>query len=435
MRMKKKMKEKFFLASPLDMNLILDLIFINIFGAIMIYSASFYYGPYAYGYTPEYIFMSQIKYVIPGIIFMILLSFVRPGVWKQFWPLYFILALGLLVAVKIPGLGWASHGAYRWIQIGPVRIQTAEPIKVLLILALGGYLAKFSVTRRDTLIVVFITACVFALGFLKLSNNMSTAMIVALMMFFTVFMIHPRQKWFWILMVIGVVAVVLGILYIDRMPYNENMGFRILRIKAWLHPDDPLYADDQAYQAQMARYAIASGGFFGKGLGRSLMKFTLPEPHNDYILAVIFEELGICGVLILTYLYIYLLYRLFVIFKSCRDEFSRVVILGVFFHIVFQVLINYCVTLGLFPTMGVTLPFVSAGGSSAFFTLAEIGFCLGIDKQNKEYELYKIAEKEIREEDLEYKNIMDERKARANEWKNRRRQLRRVSTERRANVR
>jgi len=407
---RKKLKNRFFLSTPMDLNLILAVIFINIFGLIMIYSASYYYGPYAYGYEPDHFFMSQLKYVLPGIALMVLISFIRPGLWKTLWPAFFFAAGLLLVAVKIPGVGWASHGAYRWIKIGRIKFQIAEPVKVFLILSMAGFLTKFSIERKEALWTVILVFSMFSAGLLVLSNNMSTAMIVFLMMYCTLAVLYPKPRWFVIVFTVGVLFLIAAILLLDRIPYSETENFRITRIRAWIHPDDSLYSDDEAYQAKMALYAIASGGLFGKGFGRSLLKFSLPEPHNDYILAVVFEELGIFGVLILSYLYLYVLYRLMLIFKGCRNTFSRVTVLGVFFHIVFQVLINYGVTLGLLPTMGVTLPFVSAGGASAFFTLVELGLCLGIDRQNKELALYESAEKEIRESDPLYREIMEERR-------------------------
>jgi len=408
---KKARKERVFLMTPLDMNLVLAILFLNVFGAVMIYSASYYYGPYAYDYTPDFIFKSQIKYVAAGLAAMCAISFIRPRLWRKLWFLYILGAIGLLVSVRIPGLGWASHGAYRWIKLGGFKLQVAEPIKVLLILSLAWFLSKFPVERQESVLLIFGTIIFFALGLLFLSNNLSTAMIVSLMLYLTMAVMHPKPKGFYLLLVAGILFVAAIVFIVDNfIPFSETENFRITRIRAWIHPTDPLYSSDTAYQAQKALYAVASGGLFGKGLGRSLLKFSIPEPHNDYILAVIIEELGIFGVLFLSYLYLYILYRLFRIYKNCRDTFSRVVILGVFFHISLQVVLNYAVTLGLFPTMGVTLPFVSAGGASAFFTLCELGFCLCIDRQNKERDLYMSAEKEVLNDDPEYRDLMSGRR-------------------------
>ena len=192
------------------------------------------------------------------------------------------------------------------------------------------------------------------------------------------------------------------------IPYSESENFRITRIRAWLEPTNVLYADNEAYQATQALYAIGSGGFFGKGLGQSLIKFKLPEPHNDYILAIIFEELGILGVLILTFLFAYLLYRIFRIFQACRHRFQSLLVMGVFLHLSIQIVLNYAVTLGLLPTMGVTLPFISYGGSAILFTMVELGIVLSVDRETKEELLYQEAIADIEAEDPYYKRIREE---------------------------
>ena len=192
-------------------------------------------------------------------------------------------------------------------------------------------------------------------------------------------------------------AVAAIIILNNFIPYSQEENFRITRIRAWLNPMNEQYANTQ-YQAREALFAIGSGGFFGKGLGRSLIKFKLPEPHNDYILAIIFEELGIFGVLLLTYLFVYLLYKIFRIYAASKDKYARILVLGVFLHFAIQILMNYCVT----------LPFISAGGSSALFGLAELGVVLAVDRENKEAAIYEEAQAELEAEDPYYRRIREE---------------------------
>ena len=400
----------------------------------MIYSASYYYASHTLGFSSNYYFKNQAMYVVAGLALMIGVGFIRPGFWKKFGWIALFLAFAVLIAVRIPGVGHASHGAYRWIKLpGGVTIQVAEPIKIAMIVFMAMAMTKYKITDKFVLISLFVIFAMMSLMLLLLSNNLSTAIIVFLVLYFTMMVNFPKPKWFVIVMVAGIIFAVLAVIYIDKFTtYNPEENFRITRIRAWRHPTDPLYADDQAYQSTQALYAIASGGFFGKGLGRSLIKYVLPEPHNDYILAIVFEELGILGVLILTFLFIYLLYRIFVIYLNTKNRFSGLLCLGVFFHIAFQVLINYAVTLGLFPTTGVTLTFISAGGSAVLFTLIEIGLVLAVDRENKERVLYLQAEKALKKEDPLYRQYKDQEEEEARMRRERNRIRKRKLREREA---
>ena len=408
---KRDMKNSYFLHTPFDWALILSVVLINIFGLIMIYSASYYYGERAYGYTPDYFFKNQLRYVVIGLAGMLVLSYIRPKLYKKLGLLALILSIGLIFAVRMPGIGHASHGAARWIKIGPITLQIAEPVKLGVIVFLAAALTKFDIKNRLVLIIIAFLAFFYAGAVLLFSNNLSTAIIIFGIFFFMLMLNHPNQKLFILAIVAVLVVAFIAVIYIDkRIPYAEGESFRLTRIRAWLHPTDPLFIDEAAYQPTQALYAIASGGFFGKGLGQSLLKFTLPEPHNDYILAIVFEELGVFGVVILTYLFGYLLFRMFLIYRDLRDRFSRLLVLGVFLHIAIQMLLNYMVVLGLFPTTGVTLPFISYGGTSALFTMLEIGLVLSAQRSGVEEQVYREAREEVEAEDQYLKSLLEKRK-------------------------
>ncbi|MBR6405209.1 MAG: FtsW/RodA/SpoVE family cell cycle protein [Lachnospiraceae bacterium] len=400
---KKAYKDRFLLHMPFNLNLILCTVFLNIFGIIMIYSASYYYAVSAYHYSPTHFFKNQLIWVLAGIVVMLLVSYLRPRLYSYFFVLSLLGAAFFLVAVRIPGLGHSSHGAYRWIKIGGMTLQVAEPIKILMIIFLACALTRLDITKRRSRVFIYGMTGLISVGLVILSNNASTGIIVLAIMYFMVMLNYPRQKWFLLTILLGFVLLIAGLILIDRIPYAETENFRITRIRAWLHPTDPEFSDEQAYQATQALYAIASGGFFGKGIGKSILKYTLPEPHNDYILAIVFEELGVFGAAILTYLFVYLLYRILLVYRDCRNRFNRQLVLGIFLHIAVQVLLNYAVTLGIFPTMGVTLPFISAGGSAAFLTLVEIGIVLAVHRQNEEERLYREAQADQEEEHPELK--------------------------------
>lgn len=403
------LKDRWFLKMPFDWNLILTTVFLNIFGIIMIYSASYYYAESAYGYPPYHFAMNQFKYALAGFALLFLLSYIRPAFWKKLGLPALFASLLLLILLLVPGFRVSSHGASRWIKLGPLRLQVAEPIKLgmIMFLSFGITHRRFRFDWKTTAGLLLIIGCT-CLGVAFLSNNMSTAIIIFLMAYFTIMLLSPHMKKMMVIAIIFVLFLALSLFILNRTPYSPDENFRITRIRAWLNPTNELFSDNKALQATQARYAIASGGILGKGLGQSLIKFKLPEPHNDYILAIIFEELGVFGVSLLTYLFIYLLYRIFRIYRETEDKFSKAFVLGVFFHFALQILLNYAVTLGLLPTMGVTLPFISAGGSSVVFFMIELGFVLSVQRQNTEIRLYREADEEHKNVDPYYKRIREE---------------------------
>ena len=422
---KKGMRDTRLLHAPFDWTLILVIVLINVFGLIMIYSASYYYAPRTYGFSADYFFRNQLRYVLIGMAGMFLLSYIRPALFKKLGVLALILSVGLIFAVRMPGIGHASHGAARWIRILGFSLQIAEPVKLGVIVFLAYALTKFDIRNRLVMILMVFLAFFYAGAILLVSNNLSTAIIIFGIFFFMAMVNHPNQKLFIVAIAVVLLLAFVAVIYVDkRIPYQEGESFRLTRIRAWLHPTDPLFIDEAAYQPTQALYAIASGGFFGKGLGQSLLKFTLPEPHNDYILAIVFEELGVFGVVILTYLFAYLLFRLFLIFRDCRDRFSRLLVLGVFLHFAIQVLLNYMVVLGLFPTTGVTLPFISYGGTSALFTMLELGLVLSVQRSSLEEQVYRAAKEEVEAEDPYLKSILEKRKRERERRKQRRRRTR-----------
>ncbi len=401
-REKKKLKDKLLLHMPFDPDLLMVVLFLNILGIIMIYSASYYYAESAYGYEPDYFLKNQLKYVAIGLAGMFVLSFIRPTFWRKFRVPALILSVAVILALLIPGFSKSSHGASRWLKIGPLSLQVAEPVKFGMIVFLAGFLVKYDISKKKDLFILGFIAVTVSVMLLVISNNMSSAMIVMIIYYIAIMINHPRQKEFLLILLLLLLLAAAAVLVVDRLiPYSETENFRITRIRAWLHPSSEQYSNDQAFQANLAFYAIASGGFFGRGLGQSLIKFRMPEPHNDYILAIVFEELGIFGVLILTYLIIYLLYKILTVYRNCRNRFSRVLVLGVFLHLASQTVLNYMVTLGLLPTMGVTLPFISAGGTAVMMTLLEIGFVIATQRMNLEVQYYLEAGQEMVREDPE----------------------------------
>ena len=213
-----------------------------------------------------------------------------------------------------------------------------------------------------------------------LTENLSTAIIIFGITVGLVFIAHPRTKPF---VIVGLVVVVLlAILVYSLSHMDKSSNFRLRRIQVWLHPED--YAGDDGYQTVQALYAIGSGGFFGRGLGNSIQKLgSVPEAQNDMIFSIICEELGVFGAIMVLSLFAYLLYRLFFIAQNAPDMFGSLLVSGIFVHIALQVIMNVAVVLNLMPNTGVTLPFISYGGTSILFLMSEMGLALSVARQIK----------------------------------------------------
>ena len=214
----------------------------------------------------------------------------------------------------------------------------------------------------------------------KFTENLSTAIIVFGITCIMIFVMHPKTTPFIVLAATGFAVLFAGIQILKRVAVTSN-NFRMQRIITWLDPER--YATDDGYQTLQGLYAIGSGGFFGKGLGNSAQKMIIPEVQNDMILSVICEELGVFGAIIILVLFAMLLYRLLFIAQNAPDMYSSMVVTGIFAHIALQVILNVAVVTNFIPTTGITLPFISYGGTSLLFLLAEMGIAFGISKSIK----------------------------------------------------
>ena len=235
------------------------------------------------------------------------------------------------------------------------------------------------VKSLKAVIILLIAGAIQGGGAFILTDNLSTGIIIAGIACVIIFVAHPKTKeflWF----AAGMAVLIGGAVAYLGMTMTTSDNFRIQRILAWLHPEANL--DDGGYQVLQALYAIGSGGFFGKGLGNSAQKLgTIPEAQNDMIFAIVCEELGVFGAVLLLLMFGYLLYRLFFIAQNAPDLYGSLVVTGIFAHIALQVILNLFVVLNLMPTTGITLPFVSYGGTSILFLMIEMGIALSVSRK------------------------------------------------------
>lgn len=367
-----------------DFDMLLVIIFLMCFGLVMLYSASAYEAQVDVQLQDDmYYFSKQALIGVAGVAVMFLVSRIDYHVYGAYAFEIYIASMILMVLVRTP-LGVTLNGARRWIRLpGNLTLQPAEVTKIAVILFISYELCRLGRKAVSTAGIIRVLAfgAIAAGGVLFLTDNLSTAIIVMAITCILIFVIHPKTKPF--LIIIGVTAAVAALAIVILMfVASDSDNFRIQRIISWLNPEAT--ADDGSFQVLQGLYAIGSGGFFGKGLGNSTQKLgVIPEAQNDMILVVICEELGVFGAIIIFILFGLLLYRLMFIAKNAPDLYGSLIAAGIFAHIALQVVFNVAVVTGLFPTTGITLPFISYGGTAILFLMAEMGIALGISRRIK----------------------------------------------------
>ena len=378
----------------LDTNLIVITMFLIVFGLIMVYSASYYKFSIskAFNYDSMHFLKNQALMSGAGLLAMLAVSNVNYHFWKKAWVVRLAVGLSILLTLilLIPALSITANGATRWVKFGPISFQVAEPVKIAVIITTAWLIDKFGAQeikwKNFTLNHWVATAIIAApgvglAGFLGvISSNMSSALIIAIIGCVMYFAWHPKSWEFYVVAVLGVLAIAALIYFLSQQTVvDAEEGFRLTRIRAWLDPYS--YESDKSYQSLQALYAIGSGGLFGKGLGNSIQKLgAIPEPYNDFIFAIVCEELGVMGASLLILMFIYLLYRIYTVAQKAEDLFGRMLATGVFAHIALQVVLNIAVVTGAMPNTGVTLPFISYGGTATVFLLVELGIVLNVHK-------------------------------------------------------
>lgn len=365
-----------------DYSLVAVIILLTCFGLIMLYSTSSYMAQVDYG-NDMYYFKKQAGISVVCIVLALGISWFDYHILTRFTTILYVVSFGLMVLVKTP-LGRASHGAKRWLKLGPLpQFQPAEIAKIAVIISLSYMIVQMGkqVKTLKACMVLAAIGGVQALVAYVFTDNLSTAIIIFCITAGLIFIAHPDTRPFLILAAGGIILIGIGVAVLSSV-MKDSDNFRIQRVLVWLHPED--YASGDGYQTLQALYAIGSGGFFGRGLGNSIQKLgSVPEAQNDMIFSIVCEELGIFGAITVLALFAYLLYRLFFIAQNAPDMFGSLVVSGIFIHIALQVIFNIAVVVNLMPNTGITLPFISYGGTSILFLMAEMGLALSVARQIK----------------------------------------------------
>lgn len=367
-----------------DYSLIFIILFLLVMGLIMIYSASSYTADLKFK-NSAYFVNKQLIFVVAGLILMIFVSIVPYQVWIKLSKLIYVVATALVGAVLV--IGRDANGARRWINLFGIKFQPSEFVKVAIIIFSSYYLVKYKNDLHSTdrkvaekklwilLIVVFVPTV------LVMVENLSTSIIIFLIAFCMSFLGTSNKR----LHTVGAIA--MGVILFFSKPFVKFIyergarDYHLTRLLVWAEPEK--FSRDGGYQVIQGLYAIGSGSLFGKGLGQGMQKFFLPESQNDMIFAIIVEELGLFGAGLIMGAFVFLIYRMIKISFSVKDPEGVYLVVGIFIHLSLQVILNIAVVTGVLPNTGVSLPFISYGGTSILVLLGEMGIVLSVARSIK----------------------------------------------------
>ena len=365
-----------------DYSLLAVMIFLICFGLVMLYSSSSYEAMAKFD-DGMYYFKRQAMISAGSMFVMLFVSRINYRIYAKYSMALFWLAMFLMSLVYFTPLGIEVYGAKRWLRLPMGQsIQPSEVMKIAVILFIPYLiirLGKKAGTAKGGLSII-LWGILASGGVFILTENLSTAIIVMGIVCFMWFVVHPKTKPFLVVAGGGLALFVVASSALGKILENST-NFRLQRILVWLDPEK--YATAGGFQITQGLYAIGSGGLFGKGLGNSAQKMIIPEVQNDMILSVICEELGVFGAMMVLILFGLMLYRLLFIAQNAPDMYGSLVVTGIFAHIAIQVVLNVAVVLNIIPTTGITLPFISYGGTSILFLMIEMGIALGVSRTIK----------------------------------------------------
>ncbi|MDO4477789.1 MAG: FtsW/RodA/SpoVE family cell cycle protein [Lachnospiraceae bacterium] len=365
-----------------DYNLLAVVILLVAFGLVIMFSASVYDGT-RYHNDNMYFLQRQAFFAVISIVLVIVLPLLvdyHKLMGLAGGILYFG-SLILMAMVRSP-FGMEINGARRWINIKGISFQPAELAKIAVIVIVPlaiNYMGKKFRGFWAPVVALIIGGIPAAFAFF-ITSNLSTAIIIMMITVVIVFVAYPKIMPFIVVAIIGAGATFFGVM---RIANSVSVGnFRFMRILVWLDPEK--YSDTGGHQIMQGLYAMGSGGFFGKGLGNSMQKLgAVPEAMNDMVFSILCEELGVFGVIIVLLLFVYLLYRLFFIAQNAPDLYGALVVTGIFGHVALQVILNISVAINLIPTTGITMPFISYGGTALCFLMVEIAIAQSVARSIK----------------------------------------------------
>lgn len=366
----------------MDYSLVCVSLLLTGFGLMMVYSSS-YAIAYIHYDNPTYFFTRQLKWFIIGLFLFTFVTIIPYRIYSKISPLLVIASIVLLVMVLIPGMGMERNYSQRWIQLGPIVLQPTEVIKLFMIMYFASFYANNQKTinqfKNGVLPPLIILGIVFLL-ILK-QPDLGSAGLILLACLTIVICSGVKMRH---LLMLGSVGLA-GIVY-----FSITSTYRMQRITSFIDP----FADPfgEGYQLVNGYIAIGTGGIMGNGLGNSIQKLGfLPEAHTDFIMAVIIEELGIFGLVIVISAYIFIMFRGVQIARECKDMFAKLLAIGITFQIIAQACINLGAVSGLLPITGITLPLISYGGSSLVITMISLGILINLSSYRENTKIVSVS--------------------------------------------
>ena len=343
-----------------------------IIGLVMVTSSTVDFAAAKFS-NPLFFFKKQLIFIILGLVVLYVITHIKTNFYYDYGKYFLLLSLILSLLVHIPGLGVTINGATRWINLGFFTLQVSEVSRFFFFIWLSGYIVRNDFNKNYLKIFLFLSILMLAIVSQRDFGSM-----ILLFVAFIIFSFLSYVKFTHLLKVV-LLAIIPILLLIIMYPY------RIQRLLAFISPwDDP---QGSGYQIIASQIALSSGGYFGQGLGSSMQKlFYLPEQYNDFILAIIGEELGFVFLIFILLLYVIIFWRIIIFYNitSNISKFSSNLILGIILLIMIQTIIHVLVNIGLFPTKGMGLPFISYGGTNLLLMFTYIGILIRIQIENKQ---------------------------------------------------
>ncbi len=375
--MQKKKKPRHFY----DYSLLFIIIFLTVFGLVMIYSASSYTAQLSnrYGGNSAYFMQRQAVIAAAGFVIMLIMSKLDYHRLAKVATAGYALSYVLMIAVSL--VGRAVNGKRRWLGVGPLSFQPTEFAKIALIIMLAAYITVKGEQINHIKTAKWVVVLTLPISGLVAANNLSSGIILVGIGFVMLF-VACKIKWPFYGVALSGIGLLAGAGPIGKILVQIKVlqPYQYRRIEAWLNPElDP---EGKSFQVLQGLYAIGSGGLFGQGLGQSIQKLGfLPESQNDMIFAIICEELGLFGAVSIILIFLFMIFRFMVIANNAPDLFGALLTVGVMAHIAIQVVLNIAVVTNTIPNTGITLPFISYGGTSVLFTMIEMGIVLSVSNR------------------------------------------------------
>ncbi len=366
-----------------DYRIIVSILFLMMFGLIMVYSATS---------ATDGVSTVLKQGVIGGmgLVAMILISYIDYHQYAKWAGLIYLAAVVAIFLVRVPGIGSSRNGAARWIEIGSFTFQPSELMKPAIVILMSYLIVAMgrNLSKVQGSILLLVPGAIGSALVLVVTKNLSTALLIAGIVAIMFFVAHPNNK-IWLYVIVAVIAMILGSIVLYKMVVsisavtamgseNLDVDYKLMRILAWIYPEQFL---ESSRQTRYSLYAIGFGGLLGRGLGSGTMKYYIPEQSNDFIFAVIAEELGFVGCCMIIFLFVYQIWRILTVARHAKDKLGNFMALGIGAHVALQVIFNIGVATGLLPNTGVSLPYISYGGTALLLLLCEMGILLNISRQ------------------------------------------------------